>query len=113
MAAIDGASRQLDYSTDSDRGAEVSEPERQRAALSDLQDERLEPIMLDVEHASRAVVESESTEPVYARASARVPKRPEPGHEALVQRVDATTSERRAAEQDHRSASDEHKVPHS
>jgi hypothetical protein len=113
MAEIDEESRQLNYSTDSDKDAELSEPERQRAALRHIQDDRPEPVGLDVEHASRAVGESESTERVYAPASARVPKRPAPGHEALVQQVDATTPERRAAEQDLRSASDEHEVPHS
>jgi hypothetical protein len=42
--------------------------------------------------------ETASTERVYAPASARVPKPPAPGHEALVQQVDSATPERRAAE---------------
>ena len=47
---------------------------------------------------STAARRTDPTERVYAPASARVPKPPAPGHEALVDQVDATTPERQAAE---------------
>jgi hypothetical protein len=50
---------------------------------------------------------AESTERVYAPASARVPKAPAPGHEALVNQLDATTPERQAADQEDRPQSNE------
>ncbi|HEY3061975.1 MAG TPA: hypothetical protein VGL99_23610 [Chloroflexota bacterium] len=54
--------------------------------------------------------ETASTERVYAPASARVPKPPAPGHEALVQQVDSATPERRAAEDEKRPMRREHDV---
>ncbi len=53
---------------------------------------------------------AESAERVYAPASARVTKPPAPGHEQLVNQVDATTAERLAAEQEHRAAIDDHEL---
>jgi hypothetical protein len=49
------------------------------------------------EHGSAPVGQTDPTERVYAPASARVPKPPAPGHEALLEQVDITTAERRGA----------------
>jgi hypothetical protein len=63
-------------------------------------------VTAEPEPRSTAAAQTDPTEQVYAPASARIPKPPAPGHEALVDQVDATTPERQAAEQERLSRSD-------
>ena len=72
-------------------------PEHQKAVPSDAFGDRLEPPDVETEHGSPTVVEPEGTGRVYAPASARVPKPPALGDEALVEHVDTSTPERRQA----------------
>jgi hypothetical protein len=84
----------------SDRNAANSDEERQRVEASKTQDEPLQSVEGLIEHGSAAAGEADPSKRVYAPASARVPKPPAPGHEALVKHLDDTTPERRAVEQE-------------